>query len=200
MNTTTAARASHTPADLGIDADALVQEIERYLAARVRTTAHPLVTKSTDDLVAEALTQLGMAPAPAEPDAPRLTPPSALLRRLPDWVLSLPLMRAWHGGGRSITAAEHLELTALMIERHGWNQGAERGQKGQLCIWGAQFVLFRLGYGDHDTLRRSSQFLQTTLGSEAGSYEVWNDRPGRTRDQVLRLVRAAAATAREAGR
>ncbi|AVZ74016.1 hypothetical protein SLUN_19465 [Streptomyces lunaelactis] len=201
MSTTATARASHAPAELpvtALDVDGLVVEIERYLAARVRTTAHPLLTKTTQELVTEALAQLGTALAPD--GAVRLTAPSAFLRRLPDWVLGFPLLRAWHGGGRPITAAENLELVALVIERFGWTQGTERGNAGQRCLIGAQYVLHRLGYGDVDTLRRASHFLQDTLGTEAGSYVVWNDREGRTRDQVLRLVRTAAANAREAGR
>lgn len=198
MTTITATRASRLPADVPVDVDGLVVEIERYLAARARATAHPLVTKTTDELVAEALCQLDTAPAPAE--APRLTAPSALLRRFPDWALSLPLMRAWHGGGRFITAAEHLELTALVIERFGWSHKAERGDKGERCIIGAQFALFRLGYGDHQTMRLASTYLQQTLGVTAGSYVVWNSHPDQTRDQVLKLVRAAATAAREDGR
>ncbi|NWF27993.1 hypothetical protein HW130_17260 [Streptomyces sp. PKU-EA00015] len=184
---------------LSIDADALVVEIERYLAARVRTTAHPLVTKTTNELVAEALAQLDTAPPPQGEQAPRLRPPARILRRLPDWALSLPLMRAWHGGGRIIPAAENLELVALLIERHGWSQGTQRDEKGRRCIIGAQYALHRLGYGDVHTLREASAHLQDALGPEAGSYVVWNDQPARTRDQVLQFVRTAAANARKAG-
>jgi hypothetical protein len=198
MTTATADRATRL-SDITVDADRLVAEIEQYLAASTRTTAHPLVTKTTSELVAEALAGLGSAPAPAA-TAPQLMPPSAFLRRLPEWVLSLPLLRAWHGGGRPITAAEHLELTALVIERFGWTRGTERGTDGQRCLIGAQYALTRLGYGDVATLRTASEFLQDTLGHASGSYVVWNDHPARTRDQVLTLVRTAAATARKAGR
>ncbi|WP_406401605.1 hypothetical protein OH805_21215 [Streptomyces sp. NBC_00879] len=198
MTTATAARATRI-SDIAVDADRLVAEIEQYLAASTRATAHPLVTKTTSELVAEALAGLDTPQAPAA-KAPQLTPPSALLRRLPEWVLSLPLLRAWHGGGRPITAAEHLELTALVIERFGWARGTERGSDGQRCLIGAQYALTRLGYGDIATVHTASTVLQDTLGHAAGSYVVWNDHPARTRDQVLTLVRTAAATARSAGR
>lgn len=199
MTTATADRATR-PSGIAVDADRLVAEIEQYLAASTRATAHPLVTKTTNELVAEALAGLDTPPPAPAAAAPQLTPPSALLRRLPNWVLSLPVLRAWHGGGRPITAAEHLELTALVIERFGWTRGTERGSDGQRCLIGAQYALTRLGYGDVATLRTASEFLQDTLGYASGSYVVWNDHPDRTRDQVLTLVRTAAATARKAGR
>lgn len=86
MTTATAARATRI-SDIAVDADRLVAEIEQYLAASTRATAHPLVTKTTSELVAEALAGLDTPQAPAA-KAPQLTPPSALLRRLPEWVLS----------------------------------------------------------------------------------------------------------------
>ncbi|MEV5787587.1 hypothetical protein AB0L42_42550, partial [Streptomyces sp. NPDC052287] len=72
-----------------LSAETLISDIERYLAARVRTTAHPLVTKTTAELIAEAL---GTTAAPAAAPAPALAEPSRLLRVLPDWVLSVPVL------------------------------------------------------------------------------------------------------------
>ncbi|MDX3536188.1 hypothetical protein PV721_17770 [Streptomyces sp. MB09-01] len=198
MSTRTLPSATPHLDDLDVTADVLVGEIERYLAARVRT-AHPLVTKTTAELVAEALGELAASPAPVAAPAPQLRPPAALLRHLPDWCLSLPVVRAWHGGGRYLTAAESLELTALVIEAFGWARGSQRDHQGGRCIFGAQYALHRLGYGDVHTMRLASGYLQNTLGAEAGSYQVWNSHPDRTREQVLALVRAAAANARRDG-
>ncbi|MFD5234879.1 hypothetical protein ACFWJ5_41660, partial [Streptomyces qaidamensis] len=69
----TVATAPEAPA-LELSADLLVAEIEHYLAARVRTTAHPLVTKTTAELIAEALG----TPAAATTSAPTLTEPPRL--------------------------------------------------------------------------------------------------------------------------
>jgi hypothetical protein len=195
MSTTAPARAPRA-AEPAIDVDGLVVEIERYLAARTRTTAHPLVTKTTQELIDEALR--GLAPAPAATGAPVLAPPPAWLRRLPDWALSIPLVRNRFGAGtRQITAAEHLELTALVIERWGWTQDADRDEDGGRCIRGAQYVLLRLGYGDADTLHRADAHLHQVLApTGGGSYVAWNDTPGRTKKQVLALLRTAAAGAR----
>ncbi|MCX2179933.1 hypothetical protein KV205_05225 [Streptomyces sp. SKN60] len=177
--------------DFDAEAAPLVREIEQYLTARVRTTAHPLVTKTTAELVAEAL---GTAPA-----APVLTAPARALRILPDWVLNFPLLRQLHGGGRQISVAEHLELTALVIERYGWHRGALRSASGRRCILGAQAVLFRLGYGDETTALAAGHRIQTVLAARGITepYHRWNDATGRTRTEVIALVRTAAHNARQ---
>ncbi|MEV6245237.1 hypothetical protein AB0M38_03405 [Streptomyces sp. NPDC051742] len=183
--------------ELAVEAALLVREIEQYLTARVRTTAHPLVTKTTAELVAEALG----TPAPAVA-APVLAAPARALRLLPDWVLDFPLLRRLHGGGRQVGVAEHLELTALVIERYGWHRGSLRSTSGRRCILGAQAVLFRLGYGDETTARTAGHHLQTVLAARGISepYHRWNDATGRTRTEVLALVRTAAAHARREDR
>lgn len=183
-----------TGPELADETALLVREIEQYLLARVRTTAHPLVTKTTAELVAEAL---GTAPAAGAP--PVLTAPARALRLLPDWVLAFPLLRQLHGGGRHIEVAEHLELTALVIERYGWAQGAVRSTSGRRCILGAQAVLFRLGYGDESTARAAGGRLQAVLARRGITHPFhhWNDASGRTQTEVLALVREAAAAARQ---
>ncbi|MGW1548705.1 DUF6197 family protein [Streptomyces sp. NPDC002346] len=174
-----------------VDAAQLVRDIEQYLAARTRTTAHPLVTKTTQELVTEALgTQ-----APATTTATVL--PGRMLRILPDWILAFPIVRHRHGGARQVTVAEHLELTALVIERYGWAQGTHRTTSGRRCILGAQAVLYRLGIGDETTVARAGQRLQAVLTKRGCTltYAKWNDIPGRTQDDVLALIRTASRTA-----
>lgn len=177
-------------AELAAASDLLVVEIERYLVARSRATAapataHPLVTKTTDELIAEALGSLD-ATLPPVPQA--LRPPSRFLRRLPLW--ALPLTRRTV---RQISVAEHLELTALVIEWWGWAQETERDAKGARCIVGAQRALVALGYGDAATMTAAAIRLCDLVG---GAYEPWNDHPDRTRAQVLNLLRTAAKEAR----
>ncbi|MFD9241918.1 hypothetical protein ACFV0D_08285 [Streptomyces sp. NPDC059556] len=182
--------------ELADEAALLVREIEQYLLARVRTTAHPLVTKTTAELIAEALGT--SAPAAV---APTLSAPARALRFLPDWVLIVPLLRQLHGGGRRIGVAEHLELTALVIERYGWHRGTLRSASGRRCILGAQAVLFRLGYGDETTAIAAGHRLQTVLAARGITepYHRWNDATGRSLSEVLALVRTAAAHARQDG-
>ncbi|MEU2456451.1 hypothetical protein ABZ604_02445 [Streptomyces sp. NPDC012473] len=177
-----------TVVDPVLDLDGMLRDIEQYLTARA--TAHPLVTKTTDQLIAEALG----APAPVA--APARVLPGRLLRALPDWVLSVPAVRHRHGGVRPVTVTEHLELTALVIERYGWTQNKHRTRSGRVCILGAQAVLFRLGIGDETTVDRAGQRLQAVLRSRGCTlaYHRWNDMPDRTAGEVIALVRAAART------
>ncbi|MFI1809900.1 hypothetical protein ACH414_06105 [Streptomyces sp. NPDC020422] len=195
MNAQTLTAPANPAPELADEAALLVREIEQYLIARTRTTAHPLLTKTTAELVAEALSTLA-------PAAPVLTAPARALRLLPDWVLDFPLLRQLHGGGRRISVAEHLELTALVIERYGWHHGALRSTSGRRCILGAQAVLFRLGYGDETTALAASHRLQAVLAQSriTEPYHRWNDAPHRTREEVLTLVRTAANAARQQGR
>ncbi|MYS07435.1 hypothetical protein GTW71_13555 [Streptomyces sp. SID6041] len=182
--------------ELASEAALLVREIEHYLLARVRTTAHPLVTKTTAELITEALSTLPPAAA-----APVLTAPARALRILPDWVLNFPLLRQLHGAGRRIGVAEHLELTALVIERYGWHRGTLRSTSGRRCILGAQAVLFRLGYGDETTALAAGHRLQAVLTQRGITepYHRWNDATGCTLVEVLALVRTAATNARQDG-
>ncbi|MFJ9094616.1 hypothetical protein ACIRIR_24285 [Streptomyces globisporus] len=185
---------AETPATapaVDVDAAQLVRDIEQYLAARTRTTAHPLVTKTTAELITEAL-----GTAPAEPVvAPEL--PGRALRILPDWVLRFPIVRHRHGGARAVTVAEHLELTALVIERYGWAQHTHRTTSGRRCILGAQAVLFRLGIGDQTTVAAAANRLQNVLRARGctAPYATWNDHPDRTEADVLALIRTAARAA-----
>ncbi|MFD9503931.1 hypothetical protein [Streptomyces sp. NPDC060035] len=173
-----------------IDAARLVRDIEQFLAARTRTTAHPLVTKTTQELVAEALGTQAPATAPA------LELPGRMLRILPDWVLGFPIVRHRHTTARPVTVAEHLELTALVIERYGWARGTHRTTSGRRCILGAQAVLYRLGIGDESTVDRAGQRLQAVLRSRSCTlpYHRWNDMPDRTQGEVIALLRTAAQT------
>ncbi|MFJ4842092.1 hypothetical protein [Streptomyces sp. NPDC088746] len=173
-----------------LDIDGMLRDIEQYLAARTRTTAHPLVTKTTQQLIAEALG----APAPAAD--PERVLPGRLLRLLPDWVLTVSAVRHRHGGTRTVTVTEHLELTALVIERYGWTQNKHRSRSGRVCILGAQAVLFRLGIGDESTVDRAGLRLQAVLRARGCTlaYHRWNDMPDRTAGEVTALVRTAART------
>ncbi|HTE56993.1 MAG TPA: hypothetical protein VK698_39340 [Kofleriaceae bacterium] len=197
----TTAATPHAPPDA---TSTLIVEIEQYLADHAPqaappqprpATAHQLVTKTTAELVAEAL---GAPVAAAVPAAPVLQPPPAFLRRLPDWALTLPMIRnRFGGGGQDVTVAQHLQLTAMVIERWGWAQGTLR-KSGCICIEGAQFVLLRLGYGNGDTLHAATLHLHQLLANVgAGSLTAWNDHPGRTQQEVLQLIRMAATSAQE---
>ncbi|MFI0901806.1 hypothetical protein [Streptomyces sp. NPDC020983] len=211
MNTATHDRASRSTAeelnallgDAAVDGLAveLVADIEHYLAARTRATAHPLVTATTDELVRDALASL---PAPtgrsARPENGAVLP-GGIWRILPDRLLSLHPARRGEGVQRlRISVAEHLELTALVLEKWGWAKTPShwRTPGGRRCILGAQAVIFRLGYGTEDTAAAAGVQIQNVLAARGirEPYHQWNDARHVSRDQVLRVVRDAAHAAR----
>lgn len=178
-------------AAVALEAAQLLEEIENYLATQKRT-AHPLVTRTTQELVDEALAQLKPAAVEAE-----LLPPSTLLKLLPTKVLRY-LRGTSTSAGRPLSVAEHLQLTTLTLQRFGWTgHGELRTRSGRCCIAGAQTVLRQLGYGDERLIREAGAHLDRVLvqRGESGPYYLWNDRPGRTVEQVLDLLDAARMTA-----
>lgn len=210
MSTSTHTRASSAADELagllgddlvdGLAAD-LVGDIESYLAARKRT-AHRLVSATTQDLVREALANL---PAPAGRPEDGAVLPGGIWRILPDRLLALHPGRRGQGVTRlRITVPEHLELTALVLQRWGWAKTPRgwRTPAGRRCILGAQAVLFRLGYGTEDTATAAGQHIQAVLTGRGVKvpFWTWNDQPGVTGAQVLAVVRDAATDARKAGR
>ena len=176
---------------LDIDVERMIADFERYLADQAPKTAHPLVSKTTDRLVAEALT-----PTAHQAAAPVLAAPSRKWRILPDWTLSL--VRQLHAGQtRHITVAQHLELTAIVIQQHGWTRGKYRTNSGARCILGAQHILRQLGYGDDSTAAEAGRHLTNVLAARGIQQPIhqWNDHPDRTQTEVLHLIREAARTA-----
>ncbi|MEE1813538.1 hypothetical protein PUR59_00535 [Streptomyces sp. SP18ES09] len=178
------------PADLTVDAATLIADIEAYLAQQAPKTAHPLVTKTTAQLVAEALAAPETGP---DTGTPVLTAPRRLWRIVPDWALALTPARRLHGAGRQITVQQHLELTALVLQQYGHHRGGLRSRGGRRCILGAQAVLYQLGYGDEDTAVAAGRAMQNVLQRRGidDAYHRWNDRPGRTEGEVLQLIREA---------
>jgi hypothetical protein len=214
MSTPTHHRASRTAAEelqqlLGDDlvdglADDLLVDIERYLAAQ-RRTAHPLVTATTEELVAQALAALP-APAARGPRPPAgAVLPSGIWRILPDRLLALHPGRHVDRIERlQIPVATHLELTALVLEHWGWGQTDGRRRRhvrslsGRRCILGAQVVLYRLGYGTQTTATEAGRYIQAALARRGVTtpFADWNENGRTDARQVLAVVRDAATLAR----
>ncbi|MFJ5785343.1 DUF6197 family protein [Streptomyces hydrogenans] len=184
------------PADLTVDAATLIRDIEQYLAQQAPRTAHPLVTKTTAQLVTEALQQPA---SETTTPAPELTAPARWLKILPNWTLAILPARRAHGAGRQITVTQHLELTALVLQQYGHHRGGLRSLSGRRCILGAQAVLYRLGYGDEHTAEEACRQIQNVLRRRGidEPYHQWNDRSDRELDDVLLLIRDAANHSRD---
>lgn len=78
----------------------------------------------------------------------------------------------------------------------GWCQGiSHRGSAGTgcVCMDGALNFVCRLDTGRRDN--RAYAGAIRVLIDLCGNYIVWNDKPGRTQDEVVALLRLAAASA-----
>lgn len=169
------------------DEQRLVREVEAFLATQPvpARTAHPLVSLSTEQLVAEAL---GTAPAG---EAPSLSAPPRLARFLPE---SLWRLAGAARPRREVTVPQYLDLLVLVLERHGWTgAGARRTVGGCRCIAGGQELLAHLGYGGREVAEAASRAIQAELHRRGITlpYWEWNDAPGRRRSEVLGVLRAA---------
>jgi hypothetical protein len=176
--------------DLDAELDS-ADRVESWLHDPART-AHRLVSVPTAVLVAEALgTTTGAAPAAG----PVL--PGGAWRVLPDRLLALhPGRRAERLARLRVPVAQHLTLTAVVLEQWGWAQsgGRRRTVRGGRCILGAQHAIYRLGYGTEHTAVEAGRRIQGVLDQRGirEPYPQWNEQPHVTAAQVVGVVRAAA--------
>lgn len=96
-----------------------------------------------------------------------------------------------------------LEKAAEVLETDGWCQRVKHAPDGSHCLMGAIEEARIKGapqvYGFYDTLCRLAEFGQEI--PESGpttpiSLVMWNDAPGRTKDEVISLLRRSAAELR----
>jgi hypothetical protein len=169
-----------------LDLTSVADEVEAWLADPSRT-AHRLVSLPTAALVAQALGTQATAPAVG----PVL--PGGVWRVLPDRLLALHPRRT----RRTVTIGEHLALTAAVLTEWGWGQTGRRRHTigGRRCILGAQYAVFRLGYGDEADAVEAGRQIQGALARRGVSmpYPQWNDLPSTTKAHAMSLVREAAA-------
>lgn len=185
----TVATATFQESPVGV-APGLADEVEAWLHDPART-AHRLVSLPTAVLVAQALAS---QPAPVA-DGPVL--PGGVWRVMPDRLLALhPARRAERLDRLRIPVAGHLELTARVLTEWGWARTGRRIRTvgGSRCILGAQYALFRLGWGTEYTVVEAGRRIQGVLAARGirEPYPAWNEWPGVSREQVIAVVRTAA--------
>jgi hypothetical protein len=181
--------------------DAAFQRIVEHLDTTAPATAHPLVTKTTAQLVDEAL-RATPRPGPTADEPAVRSPLRGIWRALPDKMLGLRRPRG-PVDHRTVTVAEFLELTAAVLQHSGWARTGHqriRTPLGRRCIAGAQAAVYALGYGCEMTLDASCHLLDTVL-RERGAYPTyyrWNEQA--TAEQVLELINAARQRALTEGK
>jgi hypothetical protein len=82
--------------------------------------------------------------------------------------------------------AADLRAAADVLRRDGWMQGDVINQAGHSCALGALAVV------SEDREHAAYRAFRDYLGGPIGS---WNDKPGRTADEVIAALEAAAAEA-----
>jgi hypothetical protein len=119
--------------------------------------------------------------------------------------------------------SEALDKAAEIIERDGWTQGVyylepaptgdyeenirrdEEARRSAPCcqrgaivraLAGTWKALFALSKGERDTVRTAHGFCREVTG---GHPVEWNDAPGRTKEEVIDMLKSAASLARKAG-
>lgn len=172
-----------------LDLDAELDDpdrVEAWLHDPART-AHRLVSVPTGKLVEQAL---GAVPVG---ERPTTVLPRGLWRVLPDRLLALGRTR------QAVTVAEHLHLTAAVLTEWGWAQSGHRKRtvRGGRCILGAQYTVYRLGYGHQADAAEAGRQIQGALTTRGVTlpYPHWNELPTTTRAQAISLVREAAGGA-----
>lgn len=83
--------------------------------------------------------------------------------------------------------AQALNRAIMLIEQHGWFQGAHKGPDGSLCMGQAVVTatdeMKIVGLFDHVIIK---------LHKQIGPVALWNDVPGRTKEEVINMLRTTA--------
>lgn len=150
-----------------------------------------LLTKTTAQLVAEA----GIVTGPAPANRPL---PGRIAALVPD------RLHTWRRLYQpDLKPSIQLGYAQQVLQEWGWMQTPYRLRDigGARCVCGAILAATRLGHGSQHTAERSAGFVLGELKSR-GWYDLigpWNRQPGRTADQAIALVAAAAHRAAQAG-
>lgn len=78
------------------------------------------------------------------------------------------------------------------IEQHGWCQKVLQDMDGKVCLLGA------LSFGGADGMcsvrlvEQVGRYLKRKGLTKRGTAVVWNDKPGRTKEEVVAALRGAA--------
>lgn len=92
-------------------------------------------------------------------------------------------------------ASKVLLKAADMIERNGWCQGAAyldfvKGSKGPMCMYGA---IWAANDDDPTGKFEALKAAEGRVNEACGTFMAkWNDKSGRTKDEVLAKLRAVA--------
>lgn len=98
-----------------------------------------------------------------------------------------------------MTPTELIHEAADVIRERGWVQHRIRDEKGRVCAVGAIDTVAAPLWPTGTGVRRAAlRLLRLTADSSGRVYSLtsWNDRPGRTKEEVLALFEQAEKNAR----
>ncbi|MFC8273766.1 hypothetical protein ACFUJR_14835 [Streptomyces sp. NPDC057271] len=173
---------------------AVVDDQFARLAARCGRTApasraaRGLLTKTVAELVAEAF---GVSNPHGTRPPVDVRLPGRLARILPD--------KAWRGYNSAHPASTQLYVAAAVLREWGWQNRPHhlRDRRGRRCICGAICTAVHLGVGTADTAHTAAGHVLAELRSRGWGALIgdWNQVGGRTKEQAIQLVEAAAQRA-----
>ncbi|HEY5835003.1 DUF6197 family protein [Streptomyces sp.] len=152
-----------------------------------------LLTRTTEQLIADAGIHPGPAPASTRPRVP-----GRIAALVPDRLHTWRRLYQF-----DLKPSVQLAYAAAVLETWGWqNQPYRlRDARGARCVCGAILACQRLGLGSRTTAERSAAFVLAELRAR-GWHDLigpWNRAPGRTADQAIALIEAAAHRAVHTG-
>ncbi len=91
--------------------------------------------------------------------------------------------------------ADGLDATARYLQAHGWTQGAYLKEDGSACAVGAIYKTLNTFY----LVPYQCQSIVSLMTFDMDRLPIigWNDRPGRTKEEVISLFHQAATKVRE---
>ena len=91
-----------------------------------------------------------------------------------------------------LTPEEAARAARALLVKYGWHQGSYRGTDGSFCLAGAiRYVYaFSSNFESKDDLHYRIENLLDRRGEPDPRAHPWNDAPGRTKRQVLELLRS----------
>lgn len=89
--------------------------------------------------------------------------------------------------------AETFEKAADYIEKYGWTNTNDEALEGADCIGLPTCAGIAIDHFDNIKDGQASKFFSKYIGAPHNCIMFWNDRPGRTKEEVIRKLREASA-------
>lgn len=186
---------SERPVEPAVDERAWQNIVDGYgRTAPASLAARPLLTKTVDELMSEALRAVpdhGTRPEMEVRLPGRLSAmfPERMLRRYPRRLDYPPSVQ--------------LHVAGVVLREWGWQQEPHhlRNRRGARCVCGAICTAVALGIGGERAAHQAAWHVLVVLRGRGWPHLIgdWNQQPGRTAEQAIEVVAEARQLAQTAG-